>query len=133
MRATRSVAVFALLAAAGCSGSGSGSAGNAPARDEASTVHLKLLAFTPGQLRVKVGTTVTWANDEPITHTVTSGAVTGIDPTSGLRSGQRPDGRFDHTLSGKGSTYSYQFTQAGTYSYFCSIHQGMNASVVVTA
>ena len=123
-------AALVLIAATACS---SGSGDTAPATDEATTVHAKLLAFTPGELRVKAGTTVTWRADEPITHTVTSGAVQGIDPTSGLRSGQRPDGRFDGRLDRNGSTFSFRFTEPGTYSYFCSIHQGMNASVVVTA
>jgi plastocyanin len=96
-------------------------------------VRLKLLQFDPSPLTVKAGTTVTWLEDEDITHTVTSGAVTGVDAASGLRSGQKPDGRFDHQLTHKGQTFTYRFTQPGTYSYFCSIHQGMNASVVVTA
>jgi plastocyanin len=96
-------------------------------------VHLKLLAFTPATLRVKAGQSVTWRNDEDITPTVTSGRVTGIDPTSGLRAGQAADGRFDHRLTSKGSAFSYRFSSPGTYSYFCSIHQGMNATVVVTA
>jgi plastocyanin len=117
-----------LLASACSSGSD-----KPPARASGPTVSLKLLQFQPGQLTVKAGTTVTWVDDEPITHTVTSGAVTGIDPTSGLRSGETPDGRFDKRLSNKGSSFSYRFTEPGTYSYFCSIHQGMNASVVVTA
>jgi len=122
-------AVLVVLAATGCSGSGD----KTPATDSATTVHLKLLQFTPSELQVKAGTTVTWRSDEGITHTVTSGAVEGVDPTSGLRSAQKPDGRFDHRLGKSGATFSYRFTEPGTYSYFCSIHQGMNASVVVTA
>ena len=125
----RQLAAAALaLAGAGCSGSSDDSAsGYGP------TVHLKLLAFTPSPVQVKAGTTVTWRNDEPITHTVTSGAVEGVDPTSGLRSGQKPDGQFDGRLGKSGATFRFRFDQAGTYSYFCSIHQGMNATVVVTA
>jgi plastocyanin len=100
---------------------------------EADTVQLKLLQFTPGRLTIPVGTEVTWRNAEPITHTVTSGAVTGVDEKTGLRSGQQPDGRFDHRLERSGQAFSYTFSEPGTYSYFCSIHQGMNATVVVTA
>ena len=126
----RVAAVALVLLASACSGSGPD---EPSARASGPTVSLKLLQFQPDRLTVKAGTTVSWVDDEPITHTVTSGAVTGIDPTSGLRSGQTPDGRFDHQLDSKGSTFSYRFTEPGTYSYFCSIHQGMNASVVVTA
>ena len=126
----RGAAVLVLLAStASCSGSDD----EPSTRASGPTVSLKLLQFQPDRLTVKAGTTVTWVEDEPITHTVTSGAVTGVDPSSGLRSGQTSDGRFDQRLATKGSTFSYRFDEPGTYSYFCSIHQGMNASVVVTA
>ena len=128
--AARAGVVALVLLASACSGSGSD---EPPARASGPTVGLKLLQFRPDHLTVKAGTTVTWVDESPITHTVTSGAVTGIDPTTGLRTGQTPDGRFDHRLAGKGSSFSYRFTEPGTYSYFCSIHEGMNASVVVTA
>jgi plastocyanin len=121
-------AAGALLLATACSGGS-----DSPTAADGPTVELKLLAFSPTELRVKTGTTVTWRNAESITHTVTSGTVRGLDPTSGLRSGEDPDGRFDDRLGTRGATSSYRFTEPGTYSYFCSIHQGMNASVVVTA
>ena len=51
--------------------------------------------FNPSTTTVPVGTTVTWRNDEPITHTVTSGRYEGVDKTTGLRSEQYPDGAFN--------------------------------------
>jgi plastocyanin len=95
-------------------------------------ISISLLAFMPASITVKAGSTVTWRNDEPITHTVTSGAYRGVDATTGLRSGQRPDGLFDTRLEGQGDTFSYTFTTPGTYSYYCDIHYGMNATVIVT-
>ena len=38
---------------------------------------------------------------------------------------------FDDKLSEKGGTFSYTFETAGTFQYFCDIHDGMNATVVV--
>jgi len=96
------------------------------------TVTLKLLDFTPATLRVKSGTKVTWVNGETIRHTVTSGKVIGVDSMTGLRSGQKPDGKFDETLATTGDEFSFTFDTPGTYQYYCSIHQGMNAEVVVT-
>jgi plastocyanin len=124
--ALTATAVLALATA--CSGGS-----ESPKAASGPSVELKLLAFSPAELRVPAGSTVTWRNGEAITHTVTSGAVRGVDAGTGLRTGQDPDGRFDHRLSTKGATFSHRFTDPGTYSYFCSIHQGMNASVVVTA
>ena len=115
----------------GCSSSGSPST-ESSGDANGTTVSLKSLMFTPGDLKIKAGTTVTWVNDEPITHTVTSGEVTGLDKTSGLRTGQKPDGLFDENLAGSGDSFSYTFDKPGTYSYYCDIHFGMNAEIVVT-
>ena len=130
MRTTRLVTAGLLVPALlvginGCSSDKSSSVGGAH-------VSLKLLAFTPDKLTVKVGTKVTWTDDEAITHTVTSGTPVGIDPQTSLRAGQKPDGKFNAKLNGKGSTFSFTYNTAGTYRYYCSIHLGMNAEVVVT-
>jgi plastocyanin len=123
---------LALVALTACSSSGE--SGSHAGKDVGGTViSLKSLMFHPSDLTVKVGTKVTWRNDEPITHTVTSGTVTGLDKSTGLRSGQKPDGVFNATLKGNGDTFSYTFTKAGTYGYFCSIHFGMNSKIIVTA
>ncbi len=98
----------------------------------ATVIGLKSLEFMPATLRIKVGTKVTWRNDEPITHTVTSGAALGVDRKTTLRTGEKPDGLFDHKLAGKGDAFSFTYEKAGTYAYYCDIHQGMNAKVVVT-
>jgi plastocyanin len=131
-RTTATVAIVAAaltLALTGCGSSGKpGGKTSAPAGP---VVRLKSLMFMPDPLKIAVGQTVTWRNDEPITHTVTSGQVTGVDSKTGLRAGQQPDGLFNARLPGKGSTFTFTFTKAGTYSYYCDIHQGMNASVVV--
>ena len=99
----------------------------------AGPVNLSSLMFHPAMTTVKVGTTVTWRNDEPITHTVTSGRFEGVDETTGLRSSQDPDGTFEAKLDGKGKTFSFTFTKPGTYTYYCDIHQGMNATITVVA
>jgi plastocyanin len=96
-------------------------------------INLSSLMFNPSTTTVKVGTTVTWRNDEPITHTVTSGRFEGVDKNTGLRSSQNPDGTFNAKLAGKGKTFNFTFTQPGTYTYYCDIHQGMNATITVVA
>jgi plastocyanin len=118
------------LTVAACSSSASAPKGSSA--NGATVISLKSLMFMPEDLKIKVGTRVTWRNDEPISHTVTSGNVTGVDKSTGLRTGQKPDGLFNATLKGNGDTFSYTFTKAGTYPYYCSIHYGMNANVIVT-
>jgi amicyanin len=80
-------------------------------------VDIKNYAFSPASLTVAVGDTVTWTNEDtaPHTVTVTDGPVKFASPT--LQQGQ---------------TYTYTFTQAGTYSYYCAVHPDMKATVTVT-
>jgi plastocyanin len=130
----------ALLVAAGSLAGCSASAESAPTAPSSTTsapagpvINLSSLMFSPSMTTVNVGETVTWRNDEPITHTVTSGRSMGIDKTTGLRSSQQPDGLFNTKLGGKGKTFSFTFTKPGTYTYYCDIHQGMNATITVVA
>jgi plastocyanin len=71
-------------------------------------------AFTPDELNVAVGTTVTWMNTDSLAHTSTS-------DVPGWNSGTvAPGGQF-----------SFAFQSAGTFPYHCMIHPGMVGTVVV--
>jgi plastocyanin len=72
-------------------------------------------SYSPGTLAVKVGATVTWVNKDTVTHTVTSQGRSLFD------SGNLPTG----------ATFSFRFTQIGTYPYYCTIHPWMKGTVVV--
>ena len=125
-----------LLAAVltGCSSSDSTDATSSStgSNGDGTTIKLSQLMFMPATTTIKVGTKVTWTNDETISHTVTSGEPTGVDMGTSLRSGEKPDGMFEKQLAKKGDSFSFTFDKAGTYPYYCDIHQGMNAEVVVT-
>jgi plastocyanin len=79
------------------------------------SVNIKNFAFEPAALNVKVGTTVTWTNNDSVAHTVTS------DSGNLLNS---------PTLS-PGESFSFTFTSAGSVAYHCNIHQTMKGVVVV--
>lgn len=106
---------------------------NAASMPAGPVINLSSLMFDPATITVPVGTTITWRSEESITHTVTSGRYEGVDETTGLRSSQDPDGTFNARLEGKGKTFSFTFTEPGSYTYYCDIHQGMNATIVVVA
>jgi len=72
-------------------------------------------AFSPQNLSVNVGDTVTWTNQDTANHTVTS--------TDG--------GPLASPSLGQGQSYSYTFSLPGTYSYHCSIHPMMTGTVTV--
>lgn len=80
-------------------------------------VSIKNFAFAPAALTVKVGTTVTWTNQDGDAHTVTSQGSGGPLSSAALSTGQN---------------YSYTFTKPGTYAYLCTIHPFMTATVTVT-
>lgn len=107
---------------------GASTADHAPAP----SVQIHSFAFAPPSLSVRVGTQVTWTNEDNITHTITSGAP-GIQGVPGVSKGAppSPDGGFDQELAGTGTTATVTFDQAGTFTYFCRIHAGMTGEVTV--
>lgn len=72
--------------------------------------------FQPRVITVKTGTTVTWKHQGAALHNVISLT------TPSLRSDDLK----------KGESYSYTFSKAGTYEYYCSYHEGMNGTIIVT-
>lgn len=82
------------------------------------TVTIQDFAFSPATIKVKVGTKVTWTNQDSVRHTITADEPSGDAP--------------DSQLLAKGETYSFTFTKAGTYGYHCQPHPYMKATVIVT-
>jgi nitrite reductase (NO-forming) len=81
-------------------------------------------AFDPIDLTVSLGTTVRWTNADAQVHTVVSGTSDGIVGT--------PDGRFASEFMNPTDTFTFTFTEAGVYSYFCTPHPWMKGTVTVT-
>jgi plastocyanin len=112
------VALFAVLISA-CASSNSPAPVASTAAPTAAPVNIDVQAFKfPANVDVAKGTTVTWTNKDTTAHTVTS----GTRPTK--------DGKFDGQLPAAG-TFSFTFTDSGTYQYFCSIHSSMTGTITV--
>ena len=86
------------------------------------------MCYTPGNLTVPVGTTVTWINsDGAIPHTVTAGW-----PDSDSIGLDYPGGNgFDSDFMSGGATYEHTFEVPGEYDYYCLLHPWMLGSVTV--
>jgi plastocyanin len=80
-------------------------------------------AYDPNPVKVKVGNTVTWTNDDSQIHTVTSGSDSS-DPNMGKE--------FDSSMLSQNQTFSHKFTTAGEFPYFCQLHPTMVGKVVVS-
>ena len=83
----------------------------------AAAVSIDNFTFSPQQLTVKAGTTVTWTNKDDIPHGI---AATGN--TFKRSAAMDTD-----------DSYSFTFTTPGTYQYFCYIHPHMTGTIVVEA
>jgi plastocyanin len=72
--------------------------------------------FVPSTIVIVIGVnnTVTWVNNDIAIHTVTSDS-----------------GIFDSGYLNPGQSWSYTFTNPGTYEYHCSIHPWMTGTVIV--
>jgi plastocyanin len=82
--------------------------------------------YDPAELHVAPGSTVEWTNEDDLIHTVTSGKETGY----GLFE-HSPDGIFNSGELNEGESFSFQFTEPGSYEYFCVPHPWMTGVVVV--
>ncbi len=103
---------------AGCSKSGS-SYGMSPSpppppAPSPNVVTISGYAFSPATLTVSKGATVTWQNNDPVTHTATANS--GAWNTGNISSG------------GSGTV---TFSSSGTFAYHCSIHPMMTGTIVV--
>lgn len=72
--------------------------------------------FTPAQITISQGDTVTWTNNGPTPHSATA---TG--------------GSFDTGIFPAGQSRSHTFAEAGTFSYICTPHPNMRGTIVVQA
>jgi len=78
------------------------------------TIAIDNFVFGPQAVTVPVGATVTWVNRDDIPHTVVA-----------------VDKSFKSKVLDTDEKFSFTFTKAGTYDYFCSIHPHMTGKVVV--
>ncbi len=106
-------AVFAVHAFEG--DDGAAQAGPAVAVDK---VPIKDFLYKPEAISVRVGTKVTFTNEDSATHTATSGEPPGAD------------GVFDTGNLTKGESKSVTIAKAGTFAYYCELHPFMKGTVI---
>jgi plastocyanin len=87
---------------------------SAPSEAAAPEIKIDNFTFGPAQVKVPAGTTVTWINRDDIPHTVVN-----------------TDKAFKSKVLDTDDRFSFTFTKAGTFPYFCSIHPKMTGTVVV--
>lgn len=90
----------------------------ASAQEKKATTEVTIdnFSFGPTALTIQVGTKVTWTNRDDIPHTVVS--------TDDLKT-------FKSKALDTDEKFSFAFSKAGSYSYFCSIHPKMTGKIIV--
>ena len=83
------------------------------------TVSMKDFKFVGGPITVKVGTTITWVNDDKAPHTATADSNV-----------------FDSGILQTGQSFSFTVKTAGEIKYYCALHggpdsQGMSSVITV--
>jgi plastocyanin len=87
-----------------------------PGTPASKTVRMQSLTFAPATVRVRVGQTIEWINADNVIHNVTSNDGLTIQ-----------SGNF-----GPGHKFEFTPKQAGSITYFCTIHPTtMQATIVV--
>lgn len=72
-------------------------------------------AFDPATIRIRVGESVGWMNDDVVAHTVTDDA-----------------GAFDSGFIDPAASFTQVFSEPGTFTYHCTPHPWMTGTVIVT-
>ncbi len=83
-------------------------------RQNAKIVTMRNIEYDKNIINVKVGETVTWVNEDAVSHTATA-----------------DDGSFNTQLLAQGEKASVTFTKKGSYPYHCTVHPNMRGTVVV--
>lgn len=90
---------------------------NASQTSASGKVSIQNMMFTPSQITIAKGGSVTWTNNDNITHTV----VDDLSNVGGPASGDIAPGQ----------SYSFTFNKTGSFQYHCSIHPSMRGTIVV--
>jgi plastocyanin len=128
--ATAAAVLSVLLMTAACGGSSATDSKDTTATKADASVNTALLAFDPKEVRINAGQTVSWVGGDNITHVLVEG--TYDVGTDGLRTKETDDKAFSLKLTKKGQRVSHTYDKAGTFTYFCTIHKGMNGTVTVS-
>jgi plastocyanin len=83
-------------------------------KPSSTVINIDNFSFSPATLTISAGTSVTWTNHDDIPHTIVE-----------------HDRKFKSKGLDTDDSFSYTFSEAGTYEYFCGLHPKMVGKIVV--
>ncbi|HEX8068119.1 MAG TPA: plastocyanin/azurin family copper-binding protein [Thermoleophilaceae bacterium] len=115
--ATALASGLSVLALAGCDGADDEGDGSGSSAARNAKVDIAGFRFVPEEVRVRVGSRVTWTNRDKAAHTAT------VDEGQPLT--------FDTGRLDQGRAQVETFVRPGSYTYFCTYHRFMTATIEV--
>lgn len=86
-----------------------------PSAAEGNVVKINNFQFNPSTLTIKKGESVTWTNEDSVSHAIKGDSLSSLSSDS----------------FSKGQSYTFTFNEAGTFQYHCSIHSTMKGTIIV--
>ncbi|HEY0755222.1 MAG TPA: plastocyanin/azurin family copper-binding protein [Ktedonobacteraceae bacterium] len=92
-------------------------------------IHMGNANFTQSSVNVKKGDSVTFVDDVAVEHIITNGTW-----KNGVAAASKENGAlsYNQTFNGNDSNALGPFTTSGTFHYYCTLHPGMNLTIVVS-
>ncbi len=103
-----------------------GSAGSSGSTD----VHMGSTNFTQPSVTISKGSSLNLVDDAAVTHIISNGSWVNGTPQPATEAGAPTVSNVQFTTAGQSQTIG-PFNTAGTYHLYCSVHQGMNLTVIV--
>jgi plastocyanin len=102
-----------LLSLSGCGGGAQTASSSASSSQVAeNTIIIKNFDFSPKEMTIKKGTTLTWINKDGPTHNIVGDAFKSGDLKTG-------------------DTFEFTFNETGTFAYHCGLHPNMTGTIIV--
>ena len=83
-------------------------------QESSNTILIENFEFSPEQLEIPINAKITWIQKDSAPHDVTS-----------------INNEFKSPILNKDEEFSYTFTKAGDYNYYCRIHPSMKGKIIV--
>jgi len=104
--------------------------GGGTSSEASNQVHLGSTNFTQSSITISKGSTITLVDDMTVTHIISNGMWENNTPKPQQEAGAPVVNNMTFNSSGQTQTIG-PFNTAGTFHYYCSIHVGMNLTVIV--
>ncbi len=108
-----------LVAACGSSGGSSSTA-----------VHMGNTNFTQSSVTINKGSNINLIDDSAVTHIISNGSWVNGTPKPATEPGAPTVSNLTFNAAGQSQTIG-PFDTAGTFHFYCSVHQNMNLTVIV--